>query len=141
MGGDVDKAIEHGKVLLKLDEPNGRMILANAYIEKEEVDLVEEQYKLLLDKYGDEKKYSSFYNAYGYLLLNQNKLNEAIEAFKRQVELSPERANSYDSLGDGYRKAGKLELAVAQYKKALEIDPEFESSKNNIEEIEENKIK
>ena len=49
----------------------------------------------------------------------------------------PDRPNSYDSLGDGYRKAGKLQLALEQYKKAVEIDPEFEASINNIEELEE----
>jgi len=135
-GGDVDKAIEHANIIIKSDEQNGRMILANAYMQKEQFDLAEEQYRLLLDKFGNEKKYSSIYNAYGYMLLNQNKLDAAIQAFQKQVELAPENANSYDSLGDGYRKAGKLELALVQYKKALEIDPQFESSKNNIEEIE-----
>lgn len=47
----------------------------------------------------------------------------------------PDQANSYDSLGDGFRKVGKLKLAIEQYKKALEIDPEFEASKNNLEEV------
>ena len=136
MGGDVDKAMEHGKVLLKLDEANGRIILAGGFIDMELPDSAEIQYKLLLDKFGDEKKYAGIYNSYGYMLLNQNKYDEAIKAFKKQVELSPERANSYDSLGDGYRKVGKLQLAIEQYKKALDIDPEYEASKNNLEEIE-----
>ncbi len=136
MGGDVDKALEQGEALLTLDEPQGRMILAQAYQAKEQMDLAEEQYRLLLDKFGNDKKYAGIYNAYGYRLLSQNKYDEAIEAFEKQVELLPERANSYDSLGDGYRKAGKLKLAMEQYKKALEIDPEFESSKDNLEELE-----
>jgi tetratricopeptide (TPR) repeat protein len=136
MGGDVEKAMEHGKILLKLDEPNGRIILANVFLEKEQFELAEDQYKLLLNKFGNEKKYSGIYNEYGYMLLNRDKVDEAIEAFKKQVELAPELANSYDSLGDGYRKAGKFDLAITQYKKALEIDPEFEASENNIEEIE-----
>jgi tetratricopeptide (TPR) repeat protein len=137
MGGDVDKTIEHGKILLKLDEPNGRIILANAYIEKEQFDLAEEQYKLLLNKFGDDKKHSGIYNAYGYMLLNRGKVDDAIEAFKKQVELAPEIANSYDSLGDGYKAAGKYKLAKESYEKALSIDPEFEASVENLEEIEE----
>ncbi|MCP5063101.1 MAG: tetratricopeptide repeat protein [Ignavibacteriae bacterium] len=136
MGGDVEKALEQGKAILTLDEPQGRMILAQVYQAKEQMDLAEEQYRLLLDKFGNDKKYAGIYNAYGYRLLSQKKYNEAIEAFEKQVELLPERANSYDSLGDGYRKAGKLKLAMEQYKKALEIDPEFESSKDNLEELE-----
>ena len=61
----------------------------------------------------------------------------AIEKFKRQVELAPDNANSYDSLGDGFRAAGMLLEALASYKKAVEINPEFEASINNIEEVEE----
>jgi len=136
MGGDVDKAMEQGKALLELDEPQGRMILAQVYQEKDQPDLADEQYKLLLDKYGNDKKYAGIYNNYGYRLLNQKKYDEAIEIFKKQVELVPDRANSYDSLGDGYKKAGKLKLAIEQYKKALEINPEFEASKENLEELE-----
>lgn len=137
MGGDVDKAIEHGKILLSVDEPNGRILLANAYQQKDQDSLAEEQYDILLEKYGNDKKYSGIYNAYGYMLLSKNKYNKAIKAFKKQVKLSPNRANSYDSFGDAYRKAGKLKLALEQYKKALEIDPDFEASKKNLEEVKE----
>ncbi|MEE9432068.1 MAG: tetratricopeptide repeat protein [Melioribacteraceae bacterium] len=136
MGGDVDKAMEQGKALLTLDEPQGRMILAQVYQEKEQLDLADEQYKILLDKFGNDKKYAHIYNVYGYRLISLKKYNEAIEAFKKQVELVPNKANSYDSLGDGYRKAGKLKLAMEQYKKALAIDPNFEASKDNLEELE-----
>ena len=58
-----------------------------------------------------------------------------IEKFEKQVELAPERANSYDSLGDGYRAAGRKEEAITAYKKAVEIDPEFSPSKKNLEEL------
>lgn len=137
MGGDVDSAIVHGKILLNIDEANGRIILASAYIEKEQIDLAQEQYRLLLNKFGNDKKYSGVYNSYGYMLLNENKIDDAITAFKKQVELSPDRANSYDSLGDGYKAAGKYILAKESYEKALSIDPEFEASVENLEEIEE----
>lgn len=135
VGGDVDKAIEHGKILVLVDEPNGRILLAQAYQAKGNDSLAMAEFKILLDKYGNDKKFAGIYNAYGYILLKNGKYNQAIEAFKKQVELAPERANSYDSLGDGYRKIGKLELAAEQYKKATKIDPEFEPSKNKLEDI------
>jgi tetratricopeptide (TPR) repeat protein len=138
IGGDVDKAMEQGQALLKLDEPNGRIILAQVYQEKGQNDLADEQYRLLLEKYGDDKKYAGIYNAYGYRLLSQGKLDEAIQAFKKQVELAPERANSYDSLGDAYRKSGKFQLAIEQYKKALEINPNFEASKTKLNDLQNN---
>ena len=135
MGGDVDKALEQGKELLKLDEINGRTILAQVYQRKEQTSLADEQYQLLLEKYGNDKKYAGIYNAYGYWLLSQEKVNEAIAAFKKQVELVPERANAYDSLGDAYKKAGKIKLATEQYKKALKIDPNFKTSKIKLEKL------
>ncbi len=138
MGGDVDKALEQGKELLKLDEINGRTILAQVYQRKEQNNLADEQYRLLLEKYGNDKKYAGVYNAYGYWLLSQEKVDEAIAAFKKQVELVPERANAYDSLGDAYKKAGKIKLAVEQYKKALKIDPNFKTSKIKLEKLQNN---
>ncbi len=136
MGGSIDKAMEQGKILLQLDEPNGRIILAQVYQAKDKPELADEQYELLLTKYGNDKKFANIYNAYGYRLLKQGKTEEAIAAFKKQIELAPERANSYDSLGDGYKKAGKIKLAIEQYKKALEIDPTLEASKKKLKKIE-----
>ena len=140
MGGDVDKAMEQGKALLELDEPNGRKILAQVYQEKGLNDLADEQYKLLLEKYGNDKNYAGIYNAYGYRLLAQEKFDEAIQAFKKQIKLVPDKANPYDSLGDAYRKVGKVKLAIEQYKKALEINPEFEQSKKKLEELKKIKL-
>lgn len=111
--------------------------MANVYIEKEQLDSADVQMNLLEQKYGSDKSQASIYNTYGYLLLGQNRIDEAIEKFKKQIELIPDRANPYDSLGDAYRAAGRLEDAIVQYEKALKIDPNFEASKNNLEEVRE----
>ncbi len=137
MGGDIDKALEQGRKLVELDERRGRIIMANVYIEKEQLDSADAQMILLEQKYGSDKSQASIYNTYGYLLLEQNRIDEAIEKFKKQIELIPDRANPYDSLGDAYRAAGRLEDAIVQYEKALKIDPNFEASKNNLEEVRE----
>jgi glyoxylase-like metal-dependent hydrolase (beta-lactamase superfamily II) len=63
-------------------------------------------------------------NRLGYQLINQNKLKEAIEVFKMNVELYPEAWNVYDSLGEGYMLLGEKELAIEFYKKSLEINPD-----------------
>lgn len=135
VGGDIDKVLKVGKSLIELDEKNGRFVLINYYTKKENFDSVEVQLKILEDKFSGDKNFASFYNRYGYSLLNQEKFDEAIKYFKKQVELTPEDANSYDSLGDGYRSAGNLQEAVNQYQKALDINPNFEASKNNLEEV------
>ena len=43
--------------------------------------------------------------------------------FRVNVELYPESANTYDSLGEAYMKGGDHELAVRNYRKSLELDP------------------
>lgn len=135
MGGDVDKAMEQGKALVKLDEERGRLALANIWINKEMPDSADVQMKILEEKFGPKPQFANFYNVYGYSLLKQNKINEAIVKFEKQIELRPDHPNSYDSLGDAYKAAGRLDEAKAQYEKALKIDPEFSASKKNLEEI------
>lgn len=67
----------------------------------------------------------SFVNGLGYRLLGQNKLKEAIEIFKFNVEAYPKSANTYDSLAEAYLGAGEKKLAFDYYKKALEVDPDY----------------
>jgi CubicO group peptidase (beta-lactamase class C family) len=62
-------------------------------------------------------------NALGYRLVQANKLAEAVEIFKLNVEMFPQSANAYDSLGEGYMRHGNKELAIANYKKSLELNP------------------
>lgn len=62
-------------------------------------------------------------NVLGYRLLQTNKLAEAIEIFKLNVEMYPKSDNAYDSLGEAYMRHGNKELAIANYKKSLELNP------------------
>ena len=63
-------------------------------------------------------------NNVGYGLLQQNKTAEAIALFKANVEMYPQSANTYDSLGEAYMVHGDKELAIANYKKSLELNPQ-----------------
>ena len=62
-------------------------------------------------------------NQLGYRLLQTNKVADAIEIFKLNVEVYPQSANVYDSLGEAYMTKGDKDLAIANYKKSLELDP------------------
>jgi CubicO group peptidase (beta-lactamase class C family) len=62
-------------------------------------------------------------NSFGYALLGANKIKEAIEFFKLNVEAYPKSANVYDSLAEAYEKNGDIELSIQYYKKALEAIP------------------
>ena len=62
-------------------------------------------------------------NQLGYRLLQTNKVADAIEIFKLNVEVYPQSANVYDSLGEAYMTKGDKDLAIANYKKSLELNP------------------
>ncbi len=69
-------------------------------------------------------------NNLGYKFLGEERLKEAIEVFKLNVEEYPESSNVYDSLGEAYMKNGDKELAIKNYKKTLELNPD---NKNALE--------
>ena len=62
-------------------------------------------------------------NVAGYRLLGMNKLKEAIEVFKLNVEAFPQSSNVYDSLGEAYMTNGDKDLAIKNYQKSVELDP------------------
>lgn len=111
------------------------MALARCYWETDNYEMAKKQYRLMSNKIKGDKKYGAMYNSYGYMLLQKGFKDEAVEVFKKQVELFPNEANSYDSLGDAYKETGKLDLAREQYRKALKLDPNFKASKDKLQEL------
>lgn len=71
-------------------------------------------------------------NQYGYSLLQNDKVKEAIEIFKLLVSEFPNSANPYDSLGEGYLKDGNEELALLNYEKSVELNPDNNYAKDQI---------
>jgi predicted alpha/beta superfamily hydrolase len=79
-------------------------------------------------------------NQVGYQLMGQNNTEEAIAAFRLNVERYPNSANVYDSLGEAYERAGRLELALPNYEKAHALgqktnDPNAPVFKTNFERV------
>ncbi|MBP7147669.1 MAG: hypothetical protein KBD01_09000 [Acidobacteria bacterium] len=60
-------------------------------------------------------------NELGYAALSDGRTAEAIALFRRNVESSPSSANAWDSLADGYAKAGRPEEAVKASDRAVEL--------------------
>lgn len=63
-------------------------------------------------------------NRLGYDLLRTQKVKEAIEIFKLNVEMFPQSSNVYDSLAETYMMNGDKELAIKNYEKSLELNPQ-----------------
>lgn len=71
----------------------------------------------------------------GYDLLRSQKVKEAIEIFKLNVEMFPQAFNVYDSLGEAYMVNGDKELAIKNYEKALELNPQNTNSVNMLKKL------
>ncbi|GAF76904.1 unnamed protein product, partial [marine sediment metagenome] len=59
----------------------------------------------------------------------------AIRVFKLNVELFPESANAYDSLGEMYMKTGDKKKAIKNYKKSLELNSENDNAKQMLKKL------
>jgi tetratricopeptide (TPR) repeat protein len=62
-------------------------------------------------------------NNYGYQLMGQNKLDEAIKIFRMNIERHPDSWNVYDSLGEALNNKGDKKGAKENYEKAYEMAP------------------
>ena len=64
-------------------------------------------------------------NRAGYQILGREDYDRAIEVFTYNVQLYPNSANVYDSLGEAYEDAGKLDEALSNYSRAVENAPKI----------------
>ncbi len=79
----------------------------------------------------------SEFNSLGYSLIGQGMIDAAIEVFKMNVEMNPQSANAYDSLGEAYMVGGNKVLAIENYCKSLELDPDNTNAKEMLDRLEE----
>ena len=62
-------------------------------------------------------------NQIGYKLMGSDKIEEALQVFKLNVEAFPKSSNVYDSYGEAFMKLGKNDQAIENYKKSIELNP------------------
>lgn len=68
-------------------------------------------------------------NLFGYQLMAQQKNDEAIAMFQKNVKDHPMSWNTYDSLAEGYATKGDKKLAIDNYTKALSMAPEAQKKR------------
>jgi len=96
-------------------------------------------YKKLSEKFGYPIPVpENLINQIGYQYLGNGKPDEAIAAFKANVERYPGSANVYDSLAEAYERGGRIDLAEPLYDKARTLgqqnnDPNAAIYKANYE--------
>jgi cyclase len=95
-----------------------------------------EQYHDLKKNHPDDYDFGeASLNALGYYFIGKERYDEAIEVFTLNVDLFPESANPYDSLGEAYMKKGDVDQAIKYYSKALEINPLMPSAIQALKQL------
>lgn len=74
----------------------------------------------------------SHLNTLGYLLLSLEKVREAKEIFRLNIEMYPDSSNVYDSYGQACTISGDRQDAIVNYKKSLDLDP---GNQNAVEKL------
>ena len=74
-------------------------------------------------------------NKWGYQLLEQKRIHDALEIFRLNVYLFPNSANVYDSLGEAYAELGDTEPAIKNYEQSLKINPENINASQQIKKL------
>lgn len=121
--GKFDEAEKHFIKVLSYNEhhPEALNRLGVIYIQKEDLRRAELLFKKLLDL---KPKEAAYYCNYGRCLYNQQRFEEAIEAYVSAIELEPKRPSRYVSVGQIYYEMKNFEKALEHFVKALELSPQ-----------------
>jgi tetratricopeptide (TPR) repeat protein len=76
-------------------------------------------------------------NRLGYDLMGAQRIKDAIEVFKQNVEDYPQSANVYDSLAEAYARDGQKELAIKNYVRSLELNPKNDNAADALKKLQE----
>jgi len=74
-------------------------------------------------------------NGYGYVFLQREMVEKAVELFRLNVELFPDSWNCYDSLGEALLRAGDTDQALAMYEKSLALNPDNENGREVLAKL------
>jgi len=81
--------------------------------------------------YLDEREF----NALGYRLLGQDRVDQAVFIFELNARRYPDSWNAHDSLGEAYMRAGRTKDAVRSFERSLRLNPENANAKKMLETL------
>ena len=98
-------------------------------------DHLDEVYAAMQKEKADFKLDENAVSSWGYDLIRDNHLPEAVEVLKLNVKNNPDSGDAYDSLAEAYTKSEQKQLAIENYKKSLEKDPSNENARRQLKEL------
>ncbi len=74
-------------------------------------------------------------NSYGYRVLGEGRVKEAIEIFRLNTVAFPSEYNTWDSLAEAYMTNKQNDLAIKYYRKVLELRPGDQNATNQLKRL------
>lgn len=89
--------------------------------------------RVLLEKIASTNgNHSAIFNALGVAYKKQGKLDKAVDAYKKALELQETSVEAHYNLGIVYRENGQMKEAESEYARAIVIDPNFAPAHYNL---------
>jgi uncharacterized protein len=105
-------------------KPSIRDVLLKVILEKDAAAAIQEYRRLRAESPEAYDFAEGRLNELGLDLIDKNRVKDAIEIFKLNVEAYPRAWNPWDSLGYGYMCDGQKELAILNFRKSVELNPD-----------------
>ncbi|HWM88841.1 MAG TPA: alpha/beta hydrolase-fold protein [Kofleriaceae bacterium] len=113
---------DHGSIVHRGIYRGFELVFAGwtAPVELDTIAALERHHRGLAARFGIEVKVPErSLNSLGYRMLGAGRVDDAIAAFRRGVELYPESANIHDSLGEAFERKGDRDAAIESYELAV----------------------
>jgi C-terminal processing protease CtpA/Prc len=148
--GDNDRAFELALSLLKnggpaLQDEGGSAAAARVSLVEELGDDLETggfvQARAAFDAARTDLPEESWYvnsgeiNALGYRMLGAGRYTDAVGVFELSVELFPNDANAYDSLGEAFMMSGDSGAALTNYQISLDMNPNNDNAADMVAKL------
>jgi CubicO group peptidase (beta-lactamase class C family) len=78
-------------------------------------------------------------NDLAYQMIRENRIDDAVELLKVNIEEYPNSANVYISMAEAYLTKGNVNLAIENYEKSLQLNPYDQSSIDALKKLREDK--
>jgi len=129
--------VHHGSIIALWSDATGAESACNALERMMEEKGTEAAVKIIRKAKASGSYYflEAEFNALGYRLMGEEKVEKATAVFKLNNEMYPESWNTWDSLGEAQLKGGAPEKALSSYKKSVELNPDNDNGKKSIAEI------
>ncbi len=117
-----DEALEKVRRILAMDAGHGfaNYVLGSIRLADGDFAAAETAFRMALQRVSTPE----IHNDLAYALAGRNRLEDAIESARIAVNLNPDYANGWDTLGEMLRRAGRAKEAETAARKAVALSPE-----------------